>query len=56
MLPMLVHLVQNMNAGKSGADLIYKIVYGPLFLWIIWAAPKGKLYYEFFPEDDETKE
>jgi hypothetical protein len=56
MLPMFIHLIQNMNAGISGADLIYKIVYAPVVLWAIWAAPQGRLYFEFFPEDEATDE
>ena len=55
-MPMLVHLIQNSLAGINGPDLIYQIVYTPLGLWAIWAAPQGKLYYEFFPEEENTEE
>jgi hypothetical protein len=55
MSPMLVHFINNMNAGISGPDLIYKIIYAPIGLWVIWAAPQGKLYWEFFNESDQDK-
>lgn len=54
-MPMLVHLIQNSLAGINGPDLIYQIVYTPLGLWGIWAAPLGKLHHEFFPEEDAEK-